>query len=100
MAIRFKTTDISFSNVQGQQTETKAVGFDEEVRDAQTAIRAFSFNFRTGDHHIDEVKVSTKASRQGDNVNVDATVIYADKDKLDDFSATVSVLVIADVEEH
>jgi hypothetical protein len=100
MAIKLKTTDINFVNVQGQQTETETVGFDEEVRDAQTAIRAFSFNFRTGDHHIDEVKVSTKGSRQGDNVNVEATVLYADKDKQDDFSATVSILVIADVAEH
>ena len=55
-------------------------------------------DFRTGDHHIDNVQVATAVRRTGPiDVEVEATVLYADKDKQDDYSANVNVLIIAEV---
>jgi hypothetical protein len=98
MPVAFQTTNISFANVQGKQTKTETVQFQKAVQSAETAVRGFNFDFRTGDHHIDMVQVSTRVKRKGaDDVEVEATVLYADKDKQDDFSGNVNVLVIAEV---
>ena len=93
-----QTTNIRFTNVQGKQTETETVQFQRPVISAQTAVRGFNFDFRTGDHHIDNVQVATAVRRTGPlDVEVEATVLYADKDKQDDYSANVNVLIIAEV---
>jgi hypothetical protein len=98
MALQFKNTSLQFQNIQGKQTETETVSFNNNVRAAETAVRGYTFDFRTGDHHIDSVQVSTRPKRVADNdVEVEVTVFYADKDRKDDYSATVNVLVIADV---
>jgi hypothetical protein len=99
MPLAFKTTNIRFTNVQGRQTETETVQFQTQVVSAETAVRGFNFDFRTGDHHIDNVQVATAVRRTGvDEVEVEATVLYADKDKQDDYSGNVNVLVIAEVQ--
>ena len=101
MTLAFQTTNIVFTNVQGKQTRSETVQFQNvpnEIKAAETAVRGFNFDFRTGDHHIDNVQLTTRVKRKGeDDVEVEATVLYADKDKRDDFSGTVNVLVIADV---
>jgi hypothetical protein len=56
MPLAFQATNISFANVQGKQTETETVQFQGPVQSAETAVRGFNFDFRTGDHHIDMVK--------------------------------------------
>jgi hypothetical protein len=99
MPLAFQTTNIRFTNVQGKQTETETVQFQSRVISAQTAVRGFNFDFRTGDHHIDNVQVVTAVRRTGIvDVEVEATVLYADKDKQDDYSGNVNVLVIAEVQ--
>jgi len=98
MPLAFQSTNIPFRNVQGKQTESETVQFQQQVLSAETAVRGFNFDFRTGDHHIDMVQVSTRVKRRGIvDVEVEATVLYADKDKQDDFSGNVNVLVIAEV---
>jgi hypothetical protein len=99
MPLAFKATNIRFTNVQGRQTETETVQFQSQIVSAETAVRGFNFDFRTGDHHIDNVQVATAVRRTGQlDVEVEATVLYADKDKQDDYSGNVNVLVIAEVQ--
>jgi hypothetical protein len=98
MPIAFKTTDIRFQNVQGRQTETQTVPFNSNVVSAETAVRGFNFDFREADRNIDKVEVTTRKRAQNNNlVEVEATVIYADQRRDDDYSCTVNVLVIAEV---
>jgi hypothetical protein len=98
MAVAFRNTNIAFTNVQGKQTRSETVQFDSQVNQAETAVRGYNFDFRTGDHHIDMVQVTTRVKRKGIvDVEVEATVLYADKDKADDYSGNVNVLIIAEV---
>jgi hypothetical protein len=98
MPIAFKTTNIQFQNVQGRQTETQTVPFTSDVVSAETAVRGFNFDFRTADRNVDKVEVTTRKRSQNKNVvEVEASVIYADQSRDDDYSCTVNVLVIAEV---
>ena len=98
MALQFKIADINFSNVRGTQKETQTVSFNNIVQSAETALHGFTFDFVSGDNNLDRLQVLTRrVSTAGNDVEVQATVIVADRTRDDDYNATVNVLVIADV---
>jgi hypothetical protein len=98
MALEFKIADINFSNVRGTQKETQTVSFNGFVNRAETAVHGFTFDFVTGDNNLDRLQVLTRRLNTAHNdVEVQATVIVADRTRDDDYNATVNVLVIADV---
>jgi hypothetical protein len=96
MPLEFATANINFSNVRGTQRGTRTVSFNSPVTTAETAVQGFNFDFVSGDNNIDRAQVSTRKLRTaGNDVEVEATVIYADRLRDDDYNATVNVLVIA-----
>jgi hypothetical protein len=98
MALQFAIADLNFSNVRGTQKQTRTVSFDGFVQRAETAVHGFTFDFVSGDNNLDRIQVLTRRlSTAHNDVEVQATVICADRTRDDDYNATVNVLVIADV---
>jgi hypothetical protein len=103
MPIMFKHSDpIRFQGVETRKTELQPVSFPNDVRAAEVAIQSFSFDFTSTTppqgHQIDKIEVSTR--RQGiggETVTVEVTVNIAGSGE-EDYNATVTALVVADVE--
>lgn len=96
MALQFAITDISFSNVEGSQRRSSTVSFNGTVKKAETAVHGFNFDFATPETKSDRVQVTTRRLRTaGNDVEVEAIVNYGTRES--EYSATVNVLVIADV---
>jgi hypothetical protein len=92
---------IRFQGVETRKTQQLPVSFPDDVRDADVAIQSFTFDFTSTTppqgHLLDKIEVSTR--RQGiggETVTVEATVNIAGSGE-EDYNATVTVLVIADV---
>jgi hypothetical protein len=99
MAVVFKVAPkFQFSNVEGPQSDTQQVSFGTNVKDAQVALQGFTFDFEgVVERPIDKVHVSiSKVTHAGNDVTVSASVNYTGKAR-NDYNATVTVLVIAEV---
>jgi hypothetical protein len=97
MGLEFKTATLRFQRVESSNTNTQTVSFDSEVRRATTVLQGFSFDFEgIVEHPIDKVQVNvgTAGPPAGNDVEVQATVNYADKAQ-NEYNATVNILVIA-----
>jgi hypothetical protein len=103
MPIMFKHSNpIRFQGAEGKKTELQPVSFPEDVKAAEVAIQSFTFDFTSTTppqgHQIDKLEVSTRNQGiGGETVTVEATVNLAGSGEAD-YNATVTVLVIADVE--
>jgi hypothetical protein len=100
MALAFRTHTEPIPNGTGQRDRPVKLGMGGHVNLAEVAIKAFTLDFvgPNVDHHIDIVKVgTTKATPVGDDVEFNITCQYADRDRRDEYSGSVEVLVIADV---
>jgi flagellar basal body rod protein FlgB len=99
MPLAFKTSDFKFTNSEGADSKTQTVSFPHHVNLAETAVQSFQFDFVEADRNIDKVQVSAfRLGINGNNVDVEVRVNYADRLHDDEYNATVRVLVIADMQ--
>jgi hypothetical protein len=100
MALAFRTHSEPIPNGTGQRNFPVKLGMGGTVNSAEVAIKGFNLDFvgPNVDHNIDIVKVTTtRATRIGDDVEFNIVCQYADRDRRDQYSGSVDVLVIADV---
>ena len=98
MALDFDVKTFKFSNQTGRQTDTLTFPFPSDVKKAHAAINGFRFDYTTGDHNIDVVEVAATIERIVTNtVQVRVSCLFADRDRADQYSGSVDVLVIAEL---
>jgi hypothetical protein len=94
--LEFETVNINFSNVRGTQRETRTVSFGNTVERAEVAVQGFLFDFVSADNNLDRIQVrGRRVDTAGNDVEVEATVIVADRTRDDDYNATVNLVIIA-----
>jgi hypothetical protein len=98
MALVFETVSINFSNVKGTQSETRTVSFGGTVQRAEVAVQGFTVDFVSGDNNLDRMQIRTRRlDTAGNDVEIEAVVIVADRTRDDAYNATVNALIIANV---
>jgi hypothetical protein len=102
MPVRFKSKRITIPAGSGAKSIPGTVRFDSDVIDSEFVLAGFRFNFRSKDHHIDEVEIDFVRVGQipPDNraVHFLLECRYEDKNGDDSWDGHVDLVVVANVE--
>ena len=98
MTTQFRARSVTVPGGSGTKVVEDTVLFNGDVRSAETAIKAYLFDYSSSDHHINVIEVATSVvATPANSVRFRVVCRYADQNFDDAYTGRVEVLVVADV---
>jgi len=102
MPVQFKKQRLDIPKGNGRKRLLGTFRFDSKVVSSVLVLAGFKLNYRSKDHHIDEIEIEPVAVSaippRDTEVNFEVNCRYEDQDANDSWDGYVDIAVIAEVE--